>query len=65
MNRIYAFFHGSEAHRCSFPPQFSPASLHLAVLLKLNEESICGEAAGETSPVSLPSPDPFLLYLES
>ena len=47
MNRIYAFFHGSEARPCAFPPQFSPASLHLAVLLQLNEESICGEAAGE------------------
>ena len=70
MNRIYAFFHDSEAHPCAFPPQFSPASLHLAVLLQLSEESICGEAAGrggwgkakgETSPVP---PDPFLL-LES
>ena len=64
MKRIYAFFHGSEAHPCAFPPQFSPASLHLAVLLQLSEESICGEAAGETSPIPLPSPDPFLL-LES
>ena len=46
MNRIYAFFHDSAAHPCAFPPQFSLASLHLAVLLQLNEESICGEAAG-------------------
>ena len=69
MNRIYAFFHGSEAHPCAFPPQFSLASLHLAVLLQLNEESICGEAAGEvggarpkeTSPVPLPSP-PLTLF---
>ena len=47
MNRIYAFFHDSEAHPCAFPPQFSLASLHLAVLLQLNEESIRGQAAGE------------------
>ena len=64
MNHIYGFFHGSEAHPCAFPPQFSLASLYLAVLLQLSEESICGEAAGETSAVPLPSPDPFLL-LES
>ena len=32
---------------CAFPPQFPPASLHLAVLLQLNEESISVEAAGE------------------
>ena len=76
MNRIYAFFHGSEAHPCAFPPQFSLASLHLAVLLQLNEESICGEAAGEVGgarpkeklPLSPfpPLPGPFsLIELES
>ena len=32
--------------------------------MQLSEESICGEAAGETSALPLPSPDPFLL-LES
>ena len=76
MNHIYAFFHDSEAHPCAFPPQFSPASLHLAVLLQLSEESICGEAAAEVggarpkekltlSPFP-PLPGPFsLIELES
>ena len=74
MNRIYAFFHGSEAHPCAFAPQFSPARLYLAVFLQLNEESICGEAAAEVGgtrpkeklPLSPfpPLPGPFSLIRE-
>ena len=47
MNRIYAFFHGSEAHPCAFHNNFHQPVCILAVFLQLNEESICGEAAEE------------------
>ena len=43
----------------NFTGQFASGSF-----MQLSEESICGEAAGETSALPLPSPDPFLL-LES